>query len=444
MTNPISELEKKISGLKVDDYEIYAVESRRLSVEAKDQRIDALEDSIERGVAIRLFRGLRTGFASSSDWSPAFLDRALAAAHESLELVEEEVRGDLPSSKGLNLSSSPAVSSPAFAPSPEAKFQIALALEKAVRDYDTRIRRVRDAGYSEETKTITLKNSKGFDASYTKTGFDLSLMVVAEENGQQEMAWESRYEEDFGKLDPVALARRTADKALKQLGATTIATRKSPALLDASVVTSFLGVLSSSFLGDQVRKNRSALRGRVGEKVHGDLITILDDATLKGGYASKPFDAEGVQTRRNVLVEKGVLKNFLYDLATAQQENVSSTGSAVRPHYKEPPRIGTSNFFIAPGSGSLEEMLKDMGTGFWVRDMIGVHTADAVSGDFSLGASGLWVENGKPSQAVRGVTVSGNIHQLLSKVTRVGGEVTWYHGLGSPPLVIKELEIGGL
>jgi PmbA protein len=303
---------------------------------------------------------------------------------------------------------------------------------------------VRDAGYSEETKTVTLKNSRGFDASYTKTGFELSLMVVAEENGQQEMAWESRYEENFSKLDPAALARRTADKVLKQLGAKPIATRKTQALLDASVATSFLGVLSSSFLGDQVRKNRSALRGRLGEKVHGDHITLVDDATLLAGYASRPFDGDGVATRRNVLVQNGVLKSFLYDLSTARQENVPSTGSAVRPHVKEPPRTGTSNFFIEPESGSLEDLLKGMGTGFWVRDVIGVHTADAVSGDFSLGASGLWVEAGVSTQAVRGVTISGNIHQLLSKVTRVGGEVTWYHGFGSPPLVISELEIGGL
>jgi PmbA protein len=320
---------------------------------------------------------------------------------------------------------------------------MALDLEKHAKQYDRRVSRVRDASYGEEVRTVTIRNSTGLERRWTAARHELSLMVMAEDGRGQEMAWENDFAENEGGLNPEKTAREGAEKAVSQLGGKAVPTQKTPALLDATVAASFLGVLASSFFGDQVLKNRSALRGRLGETVYAGAVTIVDDGGLEGGYNRFPFDGEGVPTGRRAAVEKGMLRGFLYDLASAAQAEAASTGNAVRPAVKEPPRVGATNFFVEGGTASLEDLLGDLGTGFWIRDVIGVHTADPVTGDFSLGASGLWIEGGKRSFPVRGVTISGNLHELFKRVVAAGKEVRRYHAFGAPALLIESIDVGG-
>ena len=271
-------------------------------------------------------------------------------------------------------------------------------------------------------------------------------MAMAEEgDGSQEMAWESDFSTSPSGLDPEKTGRCAAEKAVGQLGAKPIRTQKAPAVMDAMVTASFLGVLSSSFLGDQVQKNRSSLRDRLGETIYSPLLTIVDDAQRSGGFLNLPFDDEGTVTRRNELVGQGTLKQFLYDRPSAAEAGKDGTGNARRTSFKDTPHVGTTNFFIEPSKEwDLKRLLREMGTGFWVRDVIGVHTADAVTGDFSLGASGLWVEGGIAKKAVRGVAISGNLHDIFRKVVQVGDGLRFYHSFGAPPLFIETLDIGGL
>lgn len=436
--DPIRYLESRLSSLSLDGFEIYRTEKREMTVEAKEGQVDSLDRAVERGIAVRLFREGLCGFSCSSDETTAFLDRMTDLAYNSLQIVEEGGRIRLPTGKA-NEGPKPGglrteVSGPA---------QIALDLERFAMAYDTRVLRVRDASYSEEESTITLRNSRGLDRTFTRARYSLSLMVMAEEKGRQEMAWDHDFSTDLSQLNPKDLAERAAEKAVSQLGGRPVPTQKAAALLDPSVAASFVGVLSPSFYADQIQKNRSALRGRKGEKFYAPAVAIVDDGTLEGGFESFPFDAEGVPSRRNALVSGGVVQGFLYDLSAAEKEEGSSTGNAVRPSFKEPPRVGATNFFISRGSGGTEDLLGAMGRGFWIRDVIGMHTVDPVTGDFSVGASGQWVEGGKPSHPVRGVTVSGNLHELLRRVERVGGEMKFYHSFGAPQLLIGELDIGG-
>lgn len=434
----ITWLEKRLSGLSLDAYEIYAIESRQFSAEAKDGQIDAVDEAVERGVAVRLFKGRRISFGSVSGFDAAFLERMVDLAYNSLSVVEEGVVPELPSS-----------GAPAGPPlgtesrDRPAKLQMALDLEKHAKQFDKRISRVRDATYAEELRTVTMKNSRGLESRHGASRYELSLMAMAEDGGGSEMAWESDFADRVETLDPARAAREAAEKAVSQLGGKPTATRRCPVVLDAMVAASFLGVLSSSFFGDQVLKNRSSLAGKLGQTVYAPSVTIVDDGGLKGGYNSFPFDAEGVATERRAVVQGGVLKAFLYDLIAAAQAGARSTANGVRPSFKEPPRVGATNFFIEGGDKSLEELLATMGSGFWVRDVIGVHTADAVTGDFSLGASGIWMEGGKRAHPVRGVTVSGNLHELLKRVVAVGRDVRRYHAYGAPPLLIEGIDVGG-
>ena len=435
---PIPFLEKKIRALSLDDYEIYRVERRHLTAEARDGEIDSLDEAVERGVAVRLFRGGKCGFACASDGPDPFLERMLDLAYNSLSVVEAGDLFNLP----IGVSGIQGI-----LPSTESKAEklgMALELERVAIGFDRRITRVRDASYSEEVTTVTLRNSRGLEKTHSGCRYGLSLMVMAEDKGSQEMAWDSEQATEFSALNASRVAGRTSEKAVAQLGGRVVKTQKTAAVLDPMVAASILGVLASSFFGDQVQKNRSPLRNRKGEDIYSRQVTLVDDGSLPGGYASSPFDGEGTPTMRSELIVEGVLKGFLHDLGSAVKERTEGTGNGVRPNFKETPRVGATNFFIEQGRGTLKDLLGEMGTGFWIRDVIGVHTADPVTGDFSLGASGQWVEEGDGKFPVRGVTISGNLHEILKRVVRVGGESRFYRSFGSPPLLIDSIDVGGI
>ena len=451
-------VEEKLGGLSVDAYEIYCVQSHVFSCQANGGAIEMSSESDEQGLALRIFQKGRSAFAWTSHWENAALEKMMRLAAESLPFLPEGPDGNLTGILPL-----PQKSEKEFKTKPQSaipaaeKIEKVLQMEKEAKDYDKRITQVRDARYWEETKKVTIKNSRGLSRHGLATRYQLSLMVMAEGGGaskkDKQTAWEEVFSPSFEDLLPAPIGREAAEKAVSQLGAESLRTQKSLVVLDAVVGALFLGVLSSSFLGDQVQKNKSALRDRMGEEIYSPKISFTDDGTLiqkQAGYASFPFDGEGVPTSRNELVVSGRLKSFLYDtfwasVATGREKGlaIQSTGNSIRSSLKEPPKVGSTNFFIEKGDASLEELFSEMGTGFWVRDVIGVHTADAVTGDFSVGASGIWVENGRKAKPVRGVTLSGNFHDLFRKVLRVGHEVRFYQGYGAPPLLVGEIDIGG-
>ncbi|MBI3541012.1 MAG: TldD/PmbA family protein, partial [Deltaproteobacteria bacterium] len=319
--DPISALEKKIKTLSLDDFEIYQIESHDFLAQSNEGKIEFTEESIERGTAIRLFKGGKIGLGCSSDWSFPFLERMVDQAYNGLSIGDEKQKFDLPGP----LSALPRWGGwggeSGFAPHFEPKHpalpvqggrELALVLEREARAYDPRVRRVRDARYSGGQTRVVLKNSRGLEAEYSKSTHEVSLMVMAEDKEEREMAWDSDFSSSLSGIDPVKIGRRVAEKAVSQLGARPIKTQKSAAILDQTVAASFLGVLSSSFLGDQVQKQRSSLRGRLGQTIYSDQVTLVDDGQLENGCLTAPFDGEGAVTRRNELVSHGVLKSFLY------------------------------------------------------------------------------------------------------------------------------------
>ncbi|NLC77635.1 MAG: TldD/PmbA family protein, partial [Clostridia bacterium] len=182
--------------------------------------------------------------------------------------------------------------------------------------------------------------------------------------------------------------------------------------------------------------------GKLGTQVCSSFISIIDDGALPGAIMSAPFDGEGVSTGRTALIEKGTLKNFLHNSYTATKDGVTSTGNAVRS-FKSTPEVGTTNFFIEAGSVSRDELLSGIEQGFYVTEVMGMHTANPISGDFSVGASGLWIEKGKLTKAVRGVAIAGNLLSLLEQVDCVADDLTFFVGRGAPTVRIKEMTISG-
>ena len=206
----------------------------------------------------------------------------------------------------------------------------------------------------------------------------------------------------------------------------------------------FLDILSASFLADNVQKGKSILAGRVGEKIMAENITVVDDGLYPGGLVSSPADAEGVPSQKTILVSEGRLVSFLYDYSRARLDGVASTGNASRGGAASPPGIGPTNLYLAPGAKSPRELADRMGEGLLVTEVMGVHTADPISGDFSLGVSGVWLRAGQPDHPVKGMALAGNIFKMFDQAAEVGSDLRFFGSTGAPSLLIHELTLSGL
>jgi PmbA protein len=207
-------------------------------------------------------------------------------------------------------------------------------------------------------------------------------------------------------------------------------------------VADLIEFLSSSFSAEEMDKGRSMLAGRVGEQVFAEGITLIDDGLLPGGYATSPFDGEGTPSQETVIIDGGFFSTPLYDLYTARKHGKDPTGSASRG-IKSPPGISPSNLYLKKGRKTSNQLLDGITNGILITDLMGVHTANPVTGDFSLGASGILIEKGKLTRPVRGFAVAGNVLEILRRVTDIGDDLRFFGSVGAPSVRISELSLGG-
>jgi PmbA protein len=317
-------------------------------------------------------------------------------------------------------------------------------MEQRALDVDSRIRKVRKAEYEETTSHTSVVNSYGLDAEKQGTAITFSVMVLAEDNGNAEMGWESETVRWYDDTDPSKIGINAARRGIAMLGGRQISTRMCSAVLENRVVGELLDVWSSSFLGDNIHKGKSFLRDKVGQEIASPKITLIDDGLYNRGLGSAWFDDEGTPQKSTVLVKNGTLLTYLFDRYWSKKAASQSTGNSVRERISSPPSPGPSNLFIRSGTLSFDQLLMSMDEGLLVTDLMGVHMSDPISGDFSLGASGIWVEKGTPAYPVKGVTVSGSIHSLFADVADVGDDLRFFGKLGAPSALVKEINVSGL
>jgi len=242
-----------------------------------------------------------------------------------------------------------------------------------------------------------------------------------------------------------ATAEEAAQRAAGLLGASRLPTARVPVALDPYAGAAILGVLTNSFSGEAVLKRRSLLEGKLGEAVASPIVSIVDDARLVDGLSSRPFDGEGVPSRRTELVKAGVLQGFLHNTYTARRSGAASTASAVRS-YKSVPDVGVSNLVLEPGERARADLLRGVTDGLYVAQLHGLHTVNPVSGEFSLGVTGHWIRGGELAQPIREMTIAGNLIELLRKVVTLANDLrfTFAGGFcGSPTVLIEELSVAG-
>ncbi|MDI6728991.1 MAG: TldD/PmbA family protein [Thermodesulfovibrionales bacterium] len=429
-----------------DKAEVYVKTSKSLGIEVKEQKIDTLESSITMGYCIRVIKDNRLGFSYSTN--PDEMNTVAENAIEASKYSEPDDYLELPSALQPSAISQPLIFDNDIASLSESDaINRTLLIESSAFNGDNRIKKIRKASGSFSTNNTYIVNSYGINAHYQSTGCSAQLMAIAEEGSESQLGWDYQGSRFLKDVSFEEVGRTAARRAAQLLGARKINSIKGFVLLDNSVSTEFLGILSSALSSESVQKKKSMLAGKKGDVVISDRLNIIDSGLLDGKLGSKPVDDEGVPTSHKILIGKGILNGYLYNTYTAKKDGIASTGNAVRGGFTGLPTVGPTNLYSEPTSAEytkrFENLVKDINRGIYVIETMGMHTANPISGEFSVGASGLWIENGEIKHPVKEAVISGNILDLFKKVVMVGDDLRFYGNIGASSLLIEEIDISG-
>ena len=409
----------------------------------KDRQVDAYERARDFGAGLRVLLGSRMGSAYTTDLTTAgirdLVDAALASARntppDSFHTIPERAAGPYPAVNILD----PEVA----ALSGKAMIDRALELEREAFAVDRRIKRIRKAEASFTASETLILSSRGAVASFSGTALSASIEVVAEEAGEAQAGWEHDVRRFVQDLDIGSVGRRAAGKALALLGARRIDSVRAPVILDAAVAQDFLDMIRSGFSAENAQKGKSLFAGKRDSMVASPLVSVHDDGLLERGIGTAPSDDEGTPLRAKTVIDRGRFVQFLHNSYTARKEGTVSTGNGMRGGFKATPGVGVTNLSIQPGTMGPEALIASTQRGLFVSEIMGAHMANPISGDFSVGASGYWIENGSKAYPVRELTIAGNIIDLLKNVDAVCNDLRFAGRLGSPTLRIAEMSIAG-
>ena len=421
-------------------YEIYKETVQSLSVEARGGRIEAFDRASETGAAVRVIKNGRIGFAYSTESNVD--EGELIRQAESIASASEP-DPDYSFSKPSKIPEFKSNKENFISMSEENKKILALELEASVYKHDKRITGVRKPVYHEEIKNVSIRNSNGVDIDYSAGVGLLRIIAVASENGVSELASIDEYTLDPKKLNPKTVGSEAASNAISYLGGKAVSSRKCACIIERRVTAHLLGTISSAFFADSVFLGRTPLAKQQGKKFYSEVVSIIDDAVMNGGFKTAPFDAEGSPAMETSLVCEGVITEFISDLRYSKKVKNAVPGGSVRGSVTQMPKIGVHNLYIRPGNKNFDQMVKDLGVGLVITDVMGLHMANSVTGDFSVGASGHWVEGGRIVHPVKSVTVAGNLHKIFGSVVAVGSDLKFWYSTGAPSLLIEEISVSG-
>jgi PmbA protein len=442
--NEIVQIISNRLGKSKADFEIFFSRKKILSCGIKDGQLDHFRSSRELGVALRILDHGRLGFSYLYGPNPDSLLRLTDRAVEMASQAEHDPSHSFSPPEEADLRDLEVFDSTLSHRANREKVERVKEMEQGALHTDPRIRKVRKAEYEETTRYTSVVNSCGLDAENQGTIITMFVMVLAEDNGNAEMGWETETARWYDDIDPRKIGTKAAQRGIAMLGGRQISTRTCPAVLENRVMGEMLDVWSSSFLGDNIHKKKSFLKDKIGQRIASERITLIDDGLYTRGLGSAWFDDEGTPQKSTALVKNGILFAYLFDRYWSKKAGSQPTGNSVRQRTLSPPSPGPSNLFIRSETLSFDQLLAGMNTGLLVTDLMGVHMSNPISGDFSLGASGMWVEKGRPVYPVKGVTVSGSIHRLFAAVVDLGDDLRFFGRLGAPSALVHEITVSGL
>jgi PmbA protein len=450
VSEELLDLASRLAGeaRKGEDLEAFVTHERNFSVKAYSGDVETVSSSEPRGAGVRAVTKGRVGFAYTTDLTAKglkdLLSRARANARHS---TPDDAVGLTPAWDGEVAEVPGLVDERLAATSPDDKAAFAVQLDKATSAADRRVRAVEEAFYGDSDTEVAFATSTGVSDRYRRTDTWCYSVAIAEEGDDTEVGFEFAIGRSLEDLDLDEVAKRAAGRAAEVLGADKIPSARMPVIFDPYTSGQFLGVVAAALTGEAVQKGRSLFAGKIGEEVAATSLTLIDDGRIEGAPGSAPWDAEGTPTQRTEVIESGVLTSFLYDLTSARREGRASTGNASRAGFKSPPGPSATNLAFDTTGESPDALLKRAGRALLVLNFHGVHSgANPVSGDFSVGATGLLIENGVPVRPVKEVTIAAPMLEILARIEAVADDRRWLPfggSFGGATTLVSEMTVAG-
>jgi PmbA protein len=433
----------KVRSRGATEADLLIVQTDSSTTQVRLQEIESLKSAQERRLHLRVLFGKRSAATSTSDFSMRALDHladetcALArttAADDYTGLPDAEALASVIPDLGL-------LDEEVQEVAVEERIALAKRAEAAALAYDPRLTNSEGAGFDTRFSQIVYANTHGFVGEYRASTFSLAVSPIASEGeAMQRDSWYA-VSRRFGQLEPPEVIGETAAKrALRRLGARKVPTQEAPVIFDPEVAASLVRTLAGAASGTAIYRGASFLLDRLGQQVAADTVTVIDDGTIPGGLGSRPFDGEGVATRRTVVLEHGILRSYLLDTYCARRLGMASTGNAARDAAGM--SVASTNLYLVPGTHTPEEIIASVKSGLYLTELIGFGV-NVVTGDYSRGAVGIWIDNGKLTYPVEEITIAGNLHEMLQQIDMVGNDLVFRGRTAAPTLKIAGMTIAG-
>ena len=424
--------------------DVMMAESESFFVTVRMGEVEKISQAGEKRLGLRLFFGHSSASASTSDISKKSIEKLVEDTARMARVTAQDPHSGLPDAGELarELPQLDLIDEPARSVSVDEKIDIALQTEKSALAYDARITNSEGAEFSNQFGRVIYASSHGFAGEYSGSTFGHSVSPVASQNGSMQRDYWYSSNRKFSRLEsPANVGEKAAQRVLRRLGGRKIKTCEAPIVFDPEMAASLLRSLASALSGYSLYKGASFLAGRLGTQIGSDLLTVIDDGTIPGALGSRPFDGEGLAVRKKSVVEKGLLQSYLLDTYSGKKLGMASTGNASRS-VGEPPAVSPANFYLVPGKYSPEQIIATVKAGLYVTEMIGFGV-NMVTGDYSRGAAGLWIENGELAYPVEEITIAGNLKEMFQNIEMAGSDLELRGRIASPTIKISQMTIAG-
>ena len=432
----------KAKGASAGD--VVMAESESFFVTVRMGEVEKISQAGEKRLGLRLFFANSSASASTSDISEKSIEKLVDDTVRMAKVTAQDPHAGLPDAGELarDLPDLDLSDEAARTISVDEKIQIALDAENSALAYDSRISNSEGAEFSNQFGRVIYASTQGFAGEYSGSTFGHSVAPVAKQNGAMQRDYWYSSNRKFAKLEsPASVGEKAAQRVLRRLGARKVKTCAVPVVFDSEMAASLLRNLASALSGYALYKGASFLAGKLGTRIGSDLLTVIDDGTIPGALGSRPFDGEGLPMRKKMVVDQGELQSYLLDSYSGRKLGMKSTGNASRS-VGDAPGVSPANFYLNPGKDGPDQIIRSVESGLYVTEMIGFGV-NMVTGDFSRGAAGLWIENGELAYPVEEITIAGNLKEMFQNITMVGSDLEMRGRIASPTIKIERMTIAG-
>jgi PmbA protein len=424
--------------------EVLYVTAESLDAGVRLGNVEKLKSSRERRLGLRVFCGQSSATSSTAELERGSLAGFVADTVQMARLSAADPSAGLPDAS-LHPKSFPELSladPDSGIVDADRALEIARTGESAALKFDPRIQNSEGAEFSSGRAHVLFANSQGFAGDYSGTSYSLVVAPIAQDRDEMQSGFWYTSNRRFGKLeDAESVGITAAKRALRRLGARKIKTTRAPIVFDPDMAAGLIRSVISAASGPSLYKGASFLIGQLGNSIAAAGVTIVDDALIAGGLGSKPFDGEGLPTSRKNVIDKGVLATYLLDSYSARKLGLKPTGNAARS-VGEAPTVSTTNLYLEAGKYTPAEIIASVKQGLYLTETIGFGV-NMVTGDYSRGAGGMWIENGALAYPVQEITIAGNLRDMLNSIEMVGNDLNWRSSTVAPTIKISEMTIAG-